>query len=98
MTYSSNMSIHTTLYLVTGATGNVGSRVVERLLARGERPRVVVRDADKARARFGDRVEVVVGDLADTRSLATALAGVDALLLVNSGGDIAARDQVAATA
>ena len=52
-------------YLITGATGDVGSKVVERLLRRGDRPRIFVRDAEKAQSRFGDRVEVFVGDLAD---------------------------------
>jgi len=28
-------------HLITGATGNIGSLVVERLLERGERPRVL---------------------------------------------------------
>jgi uncharacterized protein YbjT (DUF2867 family) len=83
-------------HLITGATGNVGSRVVDRLLQRGERPRVFVRDADKARARYGDRVDVVVGDLFDAGSLAPALAGVDALFLVNSDHGLEARDEAAA--
>ncbi len=84
------------VHLVTGATGNIGARVVNGLLARGFRPRVLVRDAEKARARFGDRVDYVVGDLADARSLAAALAGADTLFLVNSGPDLARRDELAA--
>lgn len=83
-------------YLVTGATGTIGSRVVEQLLDRGERPRVFVRDGEKARARFGGRVDIFVGDLTDALSLSAALAGVDGLLLVNTGHDIAARDEMAA--
>jgi nucleoside-diphosphate-sugar epimerase len=60
--------------LVTGATGNVGSLVTQRLIARGDRPRVFVRDPKKARELFGDRAEIRVGDLADiqVRSLASA--------------------------
>ena len=85
-------------YLITGATGDVGSKVVERLLQGGERPRVFVREEKKARARFGNRVDVFVGDLADTASLRTALVGVDALFLVNSGPEIPARDEGAAKA
>ena len=82
--------------LVTGATGNVGGRVVERLLAQGVRPRVFMRDPDKARARFGDRVEVAIGDLADARSLGDALSGVGRLFLVNSGPGLEVRDAAAA--
>ena len=83
-------------HLITGATGNVGSLVVERLLARGQRPRLFVRDAGKARARFGDRVDVAVGDLADATTLAPALAGIEGLLLINSGPDLASHDEAAA--
>jgi uncharacterized protein YbjT (DUF2867 family) len=85
-------------YLITGATGDIGTRVVSGLLERGDRPRVFVRDPEKARARYGDRVDIVVGDLADARSLRSALGGVDALFLVNSGPELADRDQTAAEA
>jgi len=83
-------------YLVTGATGDVGSKVVDRLLQRGDRPRVFVRDREKARSRFGDRVDVFIGDLADPASLNPALEGVDALFLVNTGPEIPSRDEAAA--
>ena len=85
-------------FLITGATGDVGSRVVEHLIEHGERPRVFVRDAEKARARFVDRVDIFVGDLADCASLRAMLEGVDALFLVNTGPSIPARDEAAANA
>jgi uncharacterized protein YbjT (DUF2867 family) len=85
-------------YLITGATGDIGSRVVKCLVQRGERPRVFARDARKARERFAGRVDVAVGDLADAGSLYAALARVDALFLVNSGPEIASRDAAAAQA
>lgn len=83
-------------YLITGATGNIGGRVVDRLLARGDRPRILVRDRRKAQSRFGDRTEVIVGDLGAADSLARALADVDVLFLVNSGPGLEARDEAAA--
>jgi uncharacterized protein YbjT (DUF2867 family) len=83
-------------HLVTGATGDVGSKVVMRLLERGERPRVFVRDAEKARTIFADRVEIVTGDLADAASLRAAFAGIDVVFLVNSGPEIPQRDEMAA--
>jgi uncharacterized protein YbjT (DUF2867 family) len=86
------------IYLITGATGDVGSKVVERLIKSGERPRVFARDAEKARSRFDDRVDVATGDLADKASLNEALQGVDALFLVNSGPQIPLRDEMAAKA
>ena len=85
-------------FLITGATGDVGSRVVERLMERGERPRVFVRSSAKAQARFGDRVEVFVGDLGHPSSLRAALEGIDALFLINTGPNIPARDEAAAYA
>jgi uncharacterized protein YbjT (DUF2867 family) len=86
------------IYLITGTTGNVGALVVECLLKRGERPRVFVRDKTKALARFGMRVDIFTGDLADVASLQPALTGADSVLLLNSGPDLAARDAAAATA
>jgi uncharacterized protein YbjT (DUF2867 family) len=85
-----------TTYLITGATGDIGARVVERLLERGGRPRVFVRDAKTAGARYTDRVDIVAGDLADADSLLAALQGVDALFLVSSGPEIERRDEMAA--
>lgn len=85
-------------YLITGATGNVGSLVVERLCDRGQRPRVFVRDKQKAIARYGDRVDVFVGDLADATTMKPALTGAEALLLVTSGHELATQDEAAATA
>jgi uncharacterized protein YbjT (DUF2867 family) len=85
-------------YLITGATGDVGSKVVGRLVGRGERPRVFVRDKLKACAEFGDRVDVHVGNLADEGSLTAAMEGVDALFLVNSGPRIPVLDALAAKA
>ena len=85
-------------YLITGATGDVGSKVVRHLVERGERPRVFARDAKKAQALFNDRVEIVQGDLGDETSLRRALEGIDKLFLVNSGLSIPERDAMAAKA
>lgn len=85
-------------YLITGATGDVGSKVVERLIHCGDRPRVFVRDAQKARARFGHSVDVFVGDLGDPTALRATLRGVHKLFLINSGRQITARDEMAAKA
>ncbi|WP_218028360.1 NAD(P)H-binding protein [Nocardia yamanashiensis] len=66
--------------LVTGATGNVGRRVAERLAAGGSVVRAVVRDP--GRAGLPAAVEVVAGDLAAPESLTTALADVDTVFLI----------------
>lgn len=86
------------LCLITGATGEIGSKVVENLLARGQRPRIFVRDFEKARSLFGERVDVFVGNLADPAALRRAMEELDSLFLLNSGPEIPARDEIAAIA
>jgi uncharacterized protein YbjT (DUF2867 family) len=74
------------MYLITGATGNVGSEVVEGLLAKGKQVRVFTRDAAKVE-RWGDRVEVVIGDFSETESFAKAVDGVEAIFMMNGALD-----------
>ncbi len=69
------------MILVTGATGNIGSAVVPALLDRGAPVRVLVRDAAKAQRAFGDRVEIIEGDLADVASVKAALDGAEKVFL-----------------
>ena len=84
-------------YLITGATGEVGSRVVRLLLERGIRPRVLVRREERARALFGDQVDVSVGDLASPDSVRAGMKGANTVFLLNVGPEIPERDRVAAT-
>jgi uncharacterized protein YbjT (DUF2867 family) len=70
--------------LVTGATGNVGSRVVRELRGRDAHVRAFVRDTDKAAAMLGADVELAVGDFGDPESIRTALDGVDGIFLACS--------------
>jgi len=90
--------------LITGATGYVGGRLVERLLEQdAHQLRVLVRDAGRARARaWASQVEIVEGDLLDPDSLRPALEGIDAAYyLVHSmtaGGHFAETDRKAAHA
>ena len=83
-------------YLITGATGDVGSRAVRQLLKKGERPRVFVRDHARALDQFGDRVDIQTGDLGNERDLMAAFDGIDRCFLVNSGPKIPERDTIAA--
>ncbi|WP_224543150.1 SDR family oxidoreductase [Mesorhizobium sp. CA16] len=68
--------------LVTGATGNVGSQVVNQLVKRGADVRALVRDPSKAN--FPAGVAVVQGDLLDVDSLRSAFSGVSTLFLLNA--------------
>ncbi|HEY4130726.1 MAG TPA: NAD-dependent epimerase/dehydratase family protein [Gemmatimonadaceae bacterium] len=61
--------------LVTGATGLVGSHIVDRLIADGWRVRALVREPSSALAAQG--VEQVRGDVLDLESFTRAAAGVD---------------------
>jgi uncharacterized protein YbjT (DUF2867 family) len=83
-------------YLITGATGEVGSRVVKHLLERNIRPRALVRSEERARGLFGNRVDIYVGDLADPVSMRQAITGTDIIYLVNVGPQIPQRDEAAA--
>jgi len=86
-------------YLIFGATGNIGLRVTQRLIARGERPSVFVRNAKKAKVLFGDQADIHVGDLDKPRSsLAAALAGIDGVFLVTDGPELDLRDRAVAVA
>ncbi|MGF1630793.1 MAG: hopanoid-associated sugar epimerase [Kiloniellaceae bacterium] len=68
--------------LVTGGTGFVGSAVVRALIARGERPRCLVRRASDRRNLAGLDVELVEGDLTDGASLEAAVSGCHGLFHV----------------
>lgn len=61
--------------LVTGATGYIGGRLVPRLLRRGYDVRCFARSAGRLTGRFGERVEIVEGDVNDAAALAEALRG-----------------------
>jgi 2-alkyl-3-oxoalkanoate reductase len=64
------------VHLVTGATGLLGSHIAERLVARGDRVRALVRaSSDTSFLRALD-VELIVGDLTDPGACRRAVAGV----------------------
>lgn len=83
-------------YLITGATGDVGARVVRQMISRNIRPRIFVRSSDKAQDLFRQAAEIRVGDLADPASTRSAMKGVHTLFLVNVGPQIPQRDEAAA--
>src|SRR5690242_10950013 len=65
------------MYLVTGATGNVGSELVAALAGEGRRVRALVRTPREVPG-----AEAAVGDLNRPDTLADALAGVEGLFLL----------------
>jgi NAD(P)H dehydrogenase (quinone) len=74
------------MYVVTGATGHLGSQIVEQLLERvpAERVGVSVRDVSKA-AHLAERgVRVRAGDFTEPDSLAHAFAGAEQVLVISA--------------
>jgi uncharacterized protein YbjT (DUF2867 family) len=72
------------MILVTGATGNVGSEVVEQLVSAGHPVRVLVRDERKV-AHLAKQVQKAVGDLDKPETLPAAMQGIDKMFLVITG-------------
>ncbi|MEX1028853.1 MAG: NAD(P)-dependent oxidoreductase [Paenibacillaceae bacterium] len=66
--------------LVTGATGRVGSRLVPRLLQRGDSVRILVRDPDRAQTLKEQGAEIIVGDLLNAEALTRGVANMDAVI------------------
>jgi uncharacterized protein YbjT (DUF2867 family) len=64
------------MYAITGATGNIGSKVADILLAGGERVRLISRDAARLQHYVEKGAEPAVGDLKDTKFLAGTFKGV----------------------
>lgn len=68
------------MILVTGGTGYVGKRMVEKLRQRNEEIRLLVRNPEKAQHLVGSKVSIVKGDVTDPASLVSAMKGVDTVI------------------
>lgn len=67
------------MYAITGATGNIGSKVADILLARGEKVRLISRDAARLQQYVERGAEPAVGELQDVEFLTRAFTGVRAV-------------------
>ena len=76
------------MYLITGATGNIGRGVVERLHEEGHDVRALVRDASRAES-LPKGIDIAVGDLDDAASVAAALRDIDGVFLLHAGAGTA---------
>ena len=87
-------------YLIAGATGAIGRRLAQGLLADGATVRALVREEGRARAILGPRVELHHADLSERPDLSAAMAGVElAYYLVHMLGEgegYGGRERVAA--
>ncbi|PLS17452.1 NAD(P)-dependent oxidoreductase [Bacillus sp. M6-12] len=75
--------------LVTGATGKLGTKVVETLLKTvpADQLAVSVRNPEKAEALRTRGIEVRQGDFDRPQTLDSAFAGIDRLLIISADGD-----------
>ena len=78
--------------LVTGAAGNVGSRVVRRLAENKVAVRALVRPGEKKT--FGAGVEVVQADMLDAGQVRAAMKGMDKVYLLSAGLDLVKMETV----
>jgi NAD(P)H dehydrogenase (quinone) len=79
--------------LVTGATGKLGSKIVETLLTRvpASQIAVSVRNPEKAEGFKARGVEVRQGDFDRPETLKAAFAGIDRVLIISADGDTETR-------
>jgi uncharacterized protein YbjT (DUF2867 family) len=72
--------------LVTGATGNVGSRLVRLLKQKGQAVRAFARDPERNPV---EGVETAAGDFADKAALQKAMDGVTSVYMLTAGENLA---------
>jgi len=70
------------MFVVTGATGHTGNVVAKALLAKGEKVRVIGRNADRLKEFVGSGAEMFPADLSDGASVAKAFAGAKAAFVM----------------
>jgi uncharacterized protein YbjT (DUF2867 family) len=67
------------MYVIVGATGNTGSIVAEKLLARGEKVRAIGRNKEKLAKLTAKGAETAIGELTDAAFLTKAFEGARAV-------------------
>lgn len=70
------------MIVVTGATGNIGSKVAAKLLAKGKQVKVIARHEEKLLELKKQGAIVEVGDLHDAKFLSQAFKGAEAVFLL----------------
>ena len=72
--------------LITGATGTIGSLLVQQLANQAVAVNALTRDPSKAK--FPSGVTAVSGDMLDVESMRKALQGVSTLFLLANAADV----------
>ena len=70
------------MYVVTGASGHTGNVVAKALLARGEKVRVVGRNAERLKALVAEGAEPFAADLTDGAGATQAFVGTKAVYVM----------------
>jgi uncharacterized protein YbjT (DUF2867 family) len=71
------------MILITGATGNIGSALIQKFMAADMPVRALVRTPEKAQQIAASNVEIAIGDLTQPDSVSAALQGVEKLFLLS---------------
>jgi uncharacterized protein YbjT (DUF2867 family) len=72
------------MILVTGATGNIGSALIQKFVTAGIPVRALVRTPEKAQQIAASNVEIAIGDFTRPDSVSAALQSVEKLFLLSS--------------
>lgn len=83
-------------YLVTGATGFIGNRLVEELLKRGNTVHILARSQKKAIQLYGNNVTFFEGDLWDTKVISEASRNCEAVFHLAAFANIWSKDKMLA--
>jgi len=75
---ASNLEMEANMYVVLGASGNTGHVVAKNLLARGQKVRVVGRNAAHLQPLSAEGAEIFIGDVTDASALTKAFHKADA--------------------
>jgi uncharacterized protein YbjT (DUF2867 family) len=67
------------MFVITGASGNTGRVVADRLLKKGQKVRVIGRNAERLQALVDQGAEPFVCDVTDTQALTSAFTGAKAV-------------------
>lgn len=67
------------MYVITGATGNIGSKTADMLLEKGEKVRVIGRNAERLRRFAAKGAETIAGNLKDADFVSRAFRGATAV-------------------
>jgi uncharacterized protein YbjT (DUF2867 family) len=72
------------MILITGATGNIGSALIQKFVAADIPVRALVRTPEKAEQIVANNVEIAIGDFTQPDSVSAALQEVEKLFLLSS--------------